>query len=64
MTWLHNDKVAWQIPSEHRIDWMYETGAYLPPDGWKVDWKVPFKLYDLGVCGELRNKESKEKQNG
>lgn len=54
MAWLHNGEVAWEIPRPH-IDVMFEWKAYLPPEGWKVETRIPFPRYKIGVCGEIRN---------
>jgi len=56
--YLHNGEVAWEIPrgkGHPYVDRMFYQGSYLPPDGWKVEEKLPFPHHKVGVCGEMKS---------
>ncbi len=47
---ITNGAVAWQIPEENGISFMYENGFYLPPDGWRIVRGLPREWLKI-PCG-------------
>jgi hypothetical protein len=60
---ITNGIVAWEIPPG-RISTFYLKGAYLAPQGWRIDVpdKFPRPPWFTGECGELR--KEMEVKNG
>jgi hypothetical protein len=54
---ITNENVAWEIPPG-RISSFYLEGAYLPPEGWRIETSGHIRQppWFTGVCGELRKK--------